>query len=287
MTIEITCSGLRYAPKSLTFSGGEQHVTIPCLPDRLAGDLVVTARLQSSDAILRLALATEVLARVHRGNRRLFVPYFPYARQDRVTAADTAFSLKVVAKIINGLGFDEVIICDPHSDVTPALVENIRVVPQLALVRGHTALDTFLVDNQSVVIAPDAGAVKKAAKVAQHYKAPLVTASKLRDVETGEILRTELSSPVPDYSACVIVDDICDGGRTFIELARALRDAGAPKVCLYVTHGIFSQGMDVFSGLIDAVFCTDSFLSRAVESPELSVVPLHVSSLSFDGQPCP
>jgi ribose-phosphate pyrophosphokinase len=50
-----------------------------------------------------------------------------------------------------------------------------------------------------------------------------------------------------------MVDDICDGGRTFIELAKELRGMGAEKVHLYVTHGFFTKGLSVFDGIIDVV----------------------------------
>lgn len=139
-----------------------------------------------------------------------------------------------------------------------------------------------IIHSSVTVVAPDAGAAKKAFAVASYYRLPLLTAAKVRDVKTGAIIRTELlGAATVAGRAALIVDDICDGGRTFIELAKVLRAAGADRVFLYVTHGIFSQGLGVFAGLIDGVFTTDSFLSRDVLSPHLSPVPLHVSPVTF------
>lgn len=280
---EVVVDGVSYPTKSFTFSGGEVQLRLPDLPELVSGDITVVARIQSTESLVKLLLLDELLGRVHReGRRTLVVPYFPYARQDRVMQPREAFSLKAVARLINGLGFGEVVTCDPHSDVTAALVENIRVIPQVDLVAGHKPLVELLRTRKPVIIAPDAGAAKKAFCVAQRFALPLVTASKVRDTSTGAILRTELHAPAPLANADVlIVDDICDGGRTFIELAKVLRSQGAAQVFLYVTHGIFSQGMGVFSGLIDGVFTTNSFMSAAVESPHLSPVPLHVSTLQF------
>ena len=275
----------RYETKSFTFPGGEIQVSIPELPDSLDGDVTVHARLQSAEALVRLLLTSEILDRRCRSARkRLVVPYFPYARQDRVMQPNEAFSLKAVARLINSLGFDEVVTCDPHSDVTPALVENIRVIPQERLIAVPAEMRE---EFRPVIVAPDAGAAKKAFRVAQRFDLPMVTASKVRDVNTGQVTRTELHASVAIAGADVlIVDDICDGGRTFVELAKVLRAAGTARVYLYVTHGIFSQGLGVFDGLIDGVFTTDSFLSRDVESPHQSPVPLHVHRLSFDGAVC-
>jgi len=116
--IQIYSPSDRYETRSFTFSGGELQVQIPDLPNCFAGDITVLARLQSSDALVRLLLATEILYRAHRSAwRRLVVPYFPYARQDRVMQPGEVFSLKVAARIINALTFDEVVVCDSHSDV--------------------------------------------------------------------------------------------------------------------------------------------------------------------------
>jgi ribose-phosphate pyrophosphokinase len=285
--IQIRHDGDSYETRSFTFPGGELQVQVPGLPESLSGDITVFARLQSAEALIRLLLATEILSRVRRtGTRKLVIPYFPYARQDRVMQPGEAFSLKAIARLINGLGYDEVIVCDPHSDVTAALVENITVIPQVDLITAHEDIGR-IIHSGITIVAPDAGAAKKAFAVARHYGLPLLTASKVRDTKTGQITNTSLDaqSPIDEWSA-LIVDDICDGGRTFIELAKVLRWRGASRVFLYVTHGIFSQGLGVFAGLIDAVFTTDSFLSREVENALQSPVPLHVSAIQFGSGPC-
>lgn len=285
--ISVYCAGEEYQTRSFVFFGGEIQVQVPGLPPTLDGDLTVMARLQSAESLIQLCLLTEILDRVHDGKRTLVVPYFPYARQDRVMAAHEAFSLKPVARLVNSLGFDRVVVCDPHSDVTAALVEGIRVIPQVDLMASHELLRAVVSGSDGMaLVAPDAGAAKKALAVAQRLGLPLITASKVRDVSTGAITRTDVNEG--GFLVCpdrLIVDDICDGGRTFIELARVLRAQGARRVYLYVTHGIFSQGLGVFEGLIDSVFTTDSFLSRDVESPYQSPVPLHVSSV--DSLVCP
>ena len=56
----------------------------------------------------------------------------------------------------------------------------------------------------------------------------------------------------------MIVDDICDGGQTFIELAKALEKQGAHQIFLYVTHGIFSKGLDTLKVYFSGVYCYHS-----------------------------
>jgi ribose-phosphate pyrophosphokinase len=191
-----------------------------------------------------------------------------------------AFSLKAVARLINAMGYDRVVICDPHSDVAPALVDRVEVVSQLDLVRAHAPLSGMLSEDIDVIVSPDAGAAKKAHAVARHCGLPQVVASKVRDTRTGEITSTELQDPaLVSGRAALIVDDICDGGRTFVELAGVLRTAGATHVYLYVTHGIFSKGFGVFRGLIDGIYTTDSFSGSLHGN---GPVPLRVSPLKFN-----
>jgi ribose-phosphate pyrophosphokinase len=267
-----------YPVEWFMFSGGEIQVSIPTLPTALDGPISVVARLQSPDSFVQLLLLCDILDREYpRSERELIVPYFPYARQDRVMASREAFSLKAIARVINSLGFAKVRTCDPHSDVTPALIDRLSYFSQVDLIRRHDELALFIAEKRPTIISPDAGAVKKAGAVAAHFGLPLAIATKVRDTSTGAITGTALHAPVE--GDVLIVDDICDGGRTFIELAKALRQAGASRVHLYVTHGIFSKGLAVFSGLIDSIFTTDSFQSTTIETP--LPVPIYISHINL------
>jgi ribose-phosphate pyrophosphokinase len=90
---------------------------------------------------------------------------------------------------------------------------------------------------------------------------PFIQAEKIRDPNTGAITSTKVNieKHVGDKNF-LIMDDICDGGRTFIELAKVLRPLTTGKIMLYVTHGIFSAGLEVFLGYIDEIYCANSWL---------------------------
>ena len=74
----------------------------------------------TSQSILDLIFITNALKDLGR-NVHLIIPYMPYSRMDR-TEGHTVFTLKYFANIINGLGFNKITVCEPHSDVTPALL---------------------------------------------------------------------------------------------------------------------------------------------------------------------
>lgn len=246
---------------TIRFNGGETGVRLKAKLHVSEEAFSVTAILKNADAIMELLLVCDALKRetLQLNECTLIAPYFPYARQDRVCNEGESLSARVMCDLINSLGFREVIIFDAHSDVVPALLNNcINIL----------IYDLFdAPQDVQAVVSPDAGAEKKARAFVQNSKGTLrlVCATKRRNTATGDIIQTDLPYDL-NGEDCLIVDDICDGGRTFIELAKVLREKGAGKIYLYVTHGIFSQGMEVFHGLIDKIYYTNSLLQNKNES---------------------
>jgi ribose-phosphate pyrophosphokinase len=152
---------------------------------------------------------------------------------------------------------------DPHSDVLEACLNNFKKNDNFDLV--DDALSYLIGENeedQVVLVSPDAGAYKKVFDVAKEFKIEkIITATKVRDLKTGQILHTEV--PVLDQHndlKYIIVDDICDGGRTFIEIAKAIK-ASRPtaKIYLVVTHGIFSAGFEELEKYFERIYTTNSY----------------------------
>lgn len=190
----------------------------------------------------------------------LHLPHFPGARQDRLNPegdllfpeGDLLFTAKSVANMINQRGFRSVWVVDPHSDVIPALVDNVRVVTALDCLKVGFGEDEVPYHG---VIAPDAGAEKRALLAAKWLGVPLHRAWKNRDVATGKITGFGCE-PLADGYRYLIVDDLCDGGGTFLGLAGAITED--VTLDLYVSHGVFSKGVeDLGSAFVD-IFATDS-----------------------------
>ena len=162
--------------------------------------------------------------------------------------------------MLNSLNYTEVHVEDPHSDVATALIKNCRVRTMASCIRGVPAVMEYANQDGVLLISPDAGANKKVGEVARLLcRSSFIRADKERDCRTGEITNTRVwCNGQLEPHKCLIVDDICDGGRTFIELGKKLKQAGAQEVALYVTHGIFSKGLDVFAGSIDHIFAQNT-----------------------------
>ncbi len=251
------------------FSGGELQVRVGDRNPAAYSPLQVTANLESSDDVVELALTVDALRRRHGHGApiKLVCPYLPYARQDRVMVEGEALGLRVMCDLLNGMRLAEVEVWDAHSDVSLALLDNLVHVAQREFVR-RVPVNT----PDVVYVAPDAGAAKKVLASAKAYGRSMITAEKSRDALTGDITGTRVHSGHLGSRPVIMLDDICDGGRTFIELAKELRKVTDGPVYLYVTHGIFSNGLDVFEGLIDRVYTANPFSRVDVGHPLLTVI---------------
>lgn len=263
---------------SFTFSGGEEHIRFEKFDSSNAIKIEIFVRLIDSSKLMQLMIAVDALKRLSNGTLpiELITPYFPYARQDRVCVEGEALGAAVMANFINMLEFSKVTIWDAHSDVSPALLNNIENVEQTTLLTKCKDLSDRLATGELTLISPDAGASKKTIKIAEKFNGEpeVIQAQKVRNLKTGEIIKTEILGDVKGKKV-LIADDICDGGRTFVELAKELKRNGATEVSLFITHGIFSKGLAVFKGLIESIYTTDSF-RQASEFTNDTNIKLHI-----------
>lgn len=206
--------------------------------------------------LIRLGLVKDALNRLGVNDVKLTLGYFPQARADRVFQKGQPLPSKVFADILNSFGFSKVFIYDPHSDVTSALINNVEVVTQTELLRNKVTEISQNLPNFKLC-APDLGATKKIFdSVMMLGHEDYIQAVKIRDVKTGNIVKCDLTVDKVEGNI-LILDDICDGAASFKFLAQKLKEKGADKVGLFVTHGIFSKGLEVLEKDVDFIWCSN------------------------------
>jgi len=238
------------------FPDSQPHIHVDVALEEYLARVIVS--LDSPAKLLELCMISSALDH-HKtiSKSELHITYLLGARSDRNhdLPLGSSFGLKVIADIINSLEFLDVYLYDPHSDVAPALIKGSIVVNNRELVEAYDKKDTIL-------IVPDAGASKKAHKYAEWN--PNIKESiqciKHRDLSNGKITLEVLNPATCAGRHCVIIDDICDGGGTFIAIAKQLRDQGwnPLSMTLIVTHGIFSKGFEPLEEYFDEIICSDS-----------------------------
>lgn len=255
--------------KTHTFSGGEVQIEFKKSEfHKTSADYTLDARDYNND-LMAIAQAKSIYDKqMPHATSYLKIPYMPYSRHDREMAADGyhgSNALKIFGKFINSLDFDNVITFDPHSDVCEAVIDNLHIETNLSLVEKALKYSDITFSTIHVAI-PDVGASKKIYELVKFLKLKgfdkkivLHQCEKHRDPATGNITHTSIPaslSQLPENTSVVIIDDICDGGRSFIEIAKL-----APYLSweLVVTHGIFSKGLPVLLEHFDYIYTTDSF----------------------------
>jgi len=215
--------------------------------------VIITWRFDSEGELIHLAQLKMLLQ--SRGIRAsLDLPYLPYGRQDKEISNTSTFALRAFAHSINALSFEDVTICDPHSETALELIRfSHDYYPK-------DQLEEVILDTKTTLVCyPDKGALNKYSKL---YNYPYIHGEKVRDQLTGNITSYKVVGD-PAGKNVLIVDDICDGGMTFKLLAKDLLAAGAKGVVLFATHGIFSKGLKtLFDSGIQRVFTQDGEASE-------------------------
>jgi len=192
----------------------------------------------------------------------LYMPYIPNARQDRVKTVEDVFTLKYFAEVINDLNFDTVTVLDPHSNVSTALINRIRVQPTDKYVKAAIKEIVEQEGELPVMFYPDEGASKRYNGMVE---LPYAFGIKNRDWKTGKILSLDVAGAVSEIAGknILIVDDICSRGGTFYHSAKKLKELGAKNVYLYVSHceNSILEGELINSGLVKRIYTTNSILT--------------------------
>ncbi len=253
--------------QTMFFPGGEPHIKVP----EFKGDVLFYGKLRHWNDIGHAALLADAMVQQEGvTNFTSFIPYFPGARQDR-TDGKSALTLNVMLHLLTD-GLTNLCVFDPHS---PVLSES----PWLDGYFMPTDLDMPVKNDVVGIIAPDAGAVERAASfMAKFYPgADLIECSKHRDSATGRLSGYKMSA-LRRPGRYIIVDDICDGGGTFNMLADAFFGdvfSMGSNLEMFVSHGIFSKSIHAIDPRIEHITTTDSWCTWKGIFPErLTVIEL-------------
>ena len=249
------------------FPDGQQSLDIIDVDKINSSTVKIYTRIRSFRDLELIICANRILRNNGVHAVVLYVPFFLGARSDRkFKEGGVNYIKEVIAPIINSQNFDTVLTLDPHSDVLEACLNNFEKISNSIIVKS--ALQDINKEDV-ILISPDGGALKKIYDIAEEFDIPnVITASKHRDIKTGNITSTEVPLSDTRYykdSKFVIVDDICDGGRTFVELAKAIKvKVPDAKIYLVVTHGLFTSGFGELNEQFEKIYTTNSYADVSV-----------------------
>lgn len=255
--------------KWVEFSDGASTCKLIDLPENPSQmSISVNTRTPISDIRNEIDLVLSALHENYYGHEAhvsLMLPYLPYARADRVFETGNAHPLSMFLTWLETCSFDKIFIDDIHN--SEFIADWFPELPIEEAKQFDIALPIVKKIKPDYILAPDKGAVYKAGELSLlSLNIPLLTANKVRDISTGKILSIELNKLPRPNSTVFIVDDILDGGGTFIPLAKELKSHGC-KVILFVTHLIGAKGLDILEG-IDEIY-TRNHIGKYVSREDL------------------
>lgn len=195
----------------------------------------------ANEHYMELFLMIDALRRASAKRVTVVMPYFGYARQDRKFIGRVPISAKLMANFLETAGADRVLTLDlPAGQIQGFFdipVDNLRIDPIFA---EYFAQVEYLDDDDTVIVAPDVGAAKRASAVSERLKVPYAIVEKARVSEqTGEAEARHIIGDVKNKRA-VIVDDIIATGGTVVAATEMLVKCGAREVDAAFSHGIFA-----------------------------------------------
>lgn len=189
-----------------------------------------------NDALMELLIMVDAAKRASARSITAVIPHYGYARQDKKSAAREPITAKLVADLLTTAGVDRVIAMDLHQGQIQGFfdqpVNHLTALPILA-----DYFEALKLENL-VVVSPDVGRAKACKKLSDMLGASLAIMHKGRpDHNVAEI--THVIGDVQG-KVCIVADDMIDTAGSITEGAKALMNAGAEKVYVTATHGIFS-----------------------------------------------
>jgi ribose-phosphate pyrophosphokinase len=232
----------------------------------------------TNERLMTLALLAEAARSADAARITAVVPYFGYARQDVRKSAGEPRSARLAAGLLGLAGVDRVVALELHS---PAL-ESAFDVPVIHVQADEALLPVLRSWEVAdlVIIAPDAGGLKRAQRYAAALGSPLAVVVKSRaapDVAAALQVLGEVRG-----RTCLIVDDMASTGGTVGGAAQALLQAGARQVDALFVHAVLAPGAlgRICAASVRRIVTTDSIVTSSDPRVQVvSIAPLLASTL--------
>ena len=257
------------------FADGELR---PWIQDDIRDKTVIVLESLSypmDEHIMELVLMCDAIRRCAPKNMIGVIPYFGYARQDKLHRVGEPISARVIARFLEFSMFSEIINVDLHNDAIVGFFK-IPVTHVSALNVLAKEVKAMNIDS-GVIVSPDVGGVKRARNLAFVLNMPMVVMEKKRFLDKRDTSEEfQIIGDVKGKTA-IIIDDIISTGGTTVHAAKSLREAGAAGVVGVATHGVLAgDAVSMLSSApIEQIVVTNSiFLPEEKKFSKLRVVSI-------------
>lgn len=266
--------------ESSRFSNDEARVRI--VEDKVDRQAMVVQSLSipTDHHLVEFCLLCDALTRMGAKEITAVILWLGYSKQDKVFRPGEPLSVKVVAKMLQVVPLEKIITFDLHNLSILGFFD----IPVINLSAKDLFLDYFRDDisEKTLVVAPDAGAVKSSTSFARDLGVGIAYVDKKRDLKTGKVTIVGINREVEGYDV-IMVDDMVVTGETLIETAKFLKRKGAKSVRVGATHHLYVEGTQekIDNSVIDELVVTDTVeqKDRSKKLEVLSVAEMIAGSM--------
>ena len=240
---------------------------------------LVQSTFPNSDNLMELLLMIDAAKRASAKSVVAVIPYFGWARQDRIDKPRVSIGAKLVADLLSVAGIDRLITMDLHADQIQGFF-NIPVDHLYASAVFLPYIESLKLKDL-VIATPDVGGSKRASTFSKYLGVPLVLCNKSRE-KANEVASMQIIGDVTDKNV-VLVDDIVDTAGTITKAANIMLDAGAKSVRAIASHCVMSDPASFRvqeSSLTEIVF-TDSipYSKKCAKVKQLSIADMFAETI--------
>lgn len=257
--------------KVSTFPDKENKVKLP----ELGEDFVVfqSTGISPNRNYIELFFILDALPKSYK--KTVVMPYVGYSRQNEAFSEGEAVPLRVIGKILEGLGVSKLICVDLHKGEVASLfnfeTENIKALT--VFTEKIKLMDLNL--SETTLVAPDKGSLARVQEMAGILGIEFTSISKKRNYDTEEIESMDIAGKVG--KTAILVDDIISTGGTILKAASLIKEKGADEVYVFATHGVLAGDASVKlqESSINKVFVTDSLeIPSKRRFPKLEIISI-------------
>jgi ribose-phosphate pyrophosphokinase len=220
--------------------------------------IIQSTSTSANDRLMELLLLVDAARHADAGKITAIMPYYGYAREANPHVG-APLSAKLVAKLLEVAGIDEIITLDLHHNK----IKDFFNIPVVNLDPSALFMPYLKNIENAVIIAPDQGAIQRASIFSNRLTLKLGSMEKTRH---NNCHMHNLNIKVQDKN-CIIIDDIIDSGNTLVKATDLLMNQGARSVIACVSHGVFSNDANL---LIEKSAIEKIYLSNSIVNQNLS-----------------
>ena len=259
---------------TIHFSEGNTYVRFnECIRD-MDVYFVQTIGLNANNEFMELLFYIDAAKRASANSISVIMPYFSYAKGDKKDEPRVSIRARVCADAIEMAGADRVVTMDLHAAQIQGFftkpVDHLYARSLLCAYAKHRGI----VDEDTVVVSPDAGSAKRARSMADELGCAVAIGYKMRAGHDENAKVLEIIGDVKGKN-CIVVDDFTISGGTLVDVAHGLKDKGAKNIYAFLSHVVMSEKavQRIEDSPIELLVSTDTvYCEPALHSDKIEII---------------